>query len=288
MGKKRMQSPSSMNTYFQCPRKYFFIYKLRMPTSPSIHLVRGSAAHSALESLFTLLPEVISENYHENLKVIVTELLKKYWSESKEKFDELNMSDQELDSYFEETKMMVVNHVNVLAKRIEAQMEKGLSFPDAFRKITPLTEKEYLSWDYYVKGFIDVIENPDGAVRLMDYKTSKRAHMTPQYKLQLAIYALLYELKHKVRPEEVGIYFIKHTDPQAEQTLKVDDELISHAKFKIEQIHASTESDNLVDYPKNETPLCKWSTGQCDFYDYCFGNKKIPKEPLPSTWKKKK
>ena len=259
-----------------------------MPTSPSIHLVRGSAAHSALESLFTLLPEVISENYHENLKVIVTELLKKYWSESKEKFDELNMSDQELDSYFEETKMMVVNHVNVLAKRIEAQMEKGLSFPDAFRKITPLTEKEYLSWDYYVKGFIDVIENPDGAVRLMDYKTSKRAHMTPQYKLQLAIYALLYELKHKVRPEEVGIYFIKHTDPQAEQTLKVDDELISHAKFKIEQIHASTESDNLVDYPKNETPLCKWSTGQCDFYDYCFGNKKIPKEPLPSTWKKKK
>ena len=283
MGKKRMQSPSSINTYFQCPRKYFYIYKLRIPGSPSIHLVRGSVAHLVLEKLYTLLPEVISDNYKENLKIIISEMLKKFWAESKGDFDKLNMSQQELDSYFEETKDMLLKYLNSVIEKIDAEMAKGLTFVEAFKKLTPEVEKEYISWDYYVKGFIDVIENVDGKVRLMDYKTSKRAKMTPEYKLQLGIYALLYKLKHGVLPNEVGIYFLKH----GEMSLPVNDDLLKEAEFKIEQIHASTESDEISDYKKNETPLCKWSSGQCDYYDYCFRNKTIPSEPLPSQWKKK-
>ena len=278
-----MQSPSSINTYFKCPRKYFYIYKLRIPGSPSIHLVRGSVAHLVLEKMYTLLPEVISDNYKANLSVIISEMLKKYWAESKEDFDKLDMSAQEIGMYFDETKKMLLKYLDSVTKKIDAEMEKGLTFPDAFRKLTPEVEKEYMSWDYYVKGFIDVIENVDEKIRLMDYKTSKRAKMTDQYKLQLAIYALLYKLKHGRLPDEVGIYFLKH----GEMCLPVNDELIKHAEFKIEQIHASTDSDELVDYKKNQTPLCKWSSGQCDYYDYCFNGKKIPDEPLPSQWKKK-
>ncbi len=260
---------------------------MRMKTSPSIHLVRGSAAHNALEDLFTLLPSVLSENYKDDLKVIVTELLKKHWSDSKDEFDKLDMSSQEIESFFEETNIMLHNHLEILFKRIETKMASGMSFPEAFKAITPGTEKEYLSWDFYVKGFIDVVETMDGVVRLMDYKTSKRPHMTPQYKLQLAVYALLYELEHKVKPQEVGIYFLKQSDAKAEQVLIVDDELIEHAKFKIEQVHASTGTDIIADYAQNKTPLCKWSSGQCDFYDYCFKGKVVPSEPLPSTWRKK-
>ena len=254
-----------------------------MPTAPSIHLVRGSVAHTVLEKMYTVLPEVISDNYKANLSIILTEMLKKFWTESKEEFDKLDMSQQEIDMYFEETKNMLLNYLDLLSKKIDAQLEQGLTFPQAFKKLTPEVEEEYLSWDYYVKGFIDVIENWDNTIRLMDYKTSKRAKMTDEYKLQLAIYALLYKLKHGKLPTEVGIYFLKH----GEMVLPVDEELIKHAEFKIEQIHASTDSDELADYPKNQTPLCKWSSGQCDFYDYCFKGKEIPKEPLPSQWKKK-
>ena len=32
---------------------------MKMPTSPSIHLVRGSVAHLALEHMYEVLPEVI-------------------------------------------------------------------------------------------------------------------------------------------------------------------------------------------------------------------------------------
>lgn len=279
-----MQSPSSMNTYFQCPRKYFFIYKLKMRTKPSIHLVRGSAAHYALEHLYSLVPEVLNENYKQDLIIIGHELLKKAWKDSKEEFDKLDMTEQQIEEYLDETKNMITNQVNFVSAKIDACMqEHNMSFSDAFRKLAPRVEEEYLSWEYYVKGFIDVIEEADGVVRLMDYKTSKRAKMSDQYKLQLAIYALLYKEKHGKAPDEVGIYFVKF--PQPEMTLKVDEELIKHAKFKIEQIHASTLGDDIVDYPKNQTPLCKWSSGQCDFYEYCFKGKEIPKEPIKREYK---
>jgi len=273
-----MQSPSSINTYFQCPRKYFYIYKLRMPTSPSIHLVRGSIAHLVLEKLYTIVPEVISDNYKENLKLIIEELLKKYWKESEEELQQLELTKQEINMYLEETKNMLLNYLEQYIKKLDKEItEKNLNFVEAFNKLKPETEKEYLSWEHYVKGFIDVIENYEGKIRLMDYKTSKKPVLTDAYKLQLAIYALLYKTKHDKKPDEVGIYFLR----DGETTIKVTDDLIKEAEFKIEQIHASTESDDIKDYKKNQTPLCKWHSGQCDFYDYCFKNKKIPEEPLP-------
>ena len=110
----------------------------------------------------------------------------------------------------------------------------------------------------------------------MDYKTSKNAHITDDYKTQLAIYALLYEKRHGVRPHTVGIYFLKDT----EHLLDVDDELIKHGQFMIEQIHACTDGlDHISDYPQKKSGLCKWHSGQCDFYDHCFCNKPIPEKP---------
>ena len=251
---------------------------MRMPTSPSIHLVRGNVAHTALEDIYDVMPEVIEDGYKENLRIIITELLRKHWNNAKEDLAVLDMTQQEIDMYYKETERMLLNYLDLFFQRLEQQMAQGLTFSEAFRKLTPQREEEYLSWDYYVKGFIDVIENWDGKVRLMDYKTSKRAKITDAYKLQLAIYALLYKEKHGSLPDEVGIYFLKH----GEMKLNVTEELVKDAQFAIEQIHASTEdTDDINDFPQKQSPLCKWSTGQCDFYDYCFKGKEIPSEPLP-------
>lgn len=257
------------------------MYHLKMPTSPSIHLVRGSVAHLALEHVFEVLPEVIAENHRDNLKVIILELLKRFWKEHQDDFDELDMNEQEIKAYYDETQMMLLNYMNQFCDKVDEQMAKGLDFPQAFRKLTPEVEKEYKSAEHSVRGFIDVIENHDGIVRLMDYKTSKKAHISEAYKLQLAIYAMLYEIEHGKKPDEVGIYFLKDT----EHTLQVDDDLVKHAKFYIEQIHASTETEDIDDYPMKTSPLCKWSSGQCDFYEYCFKGKEIPKEPMKRVYK---
>jgi len=258
-----------MNTYFQCPRKYFFIYNLKLPTRPSIHLVRGSVAHLVLENFFKIKPSGISQTYKQDFPIIILELLKKHWNEHLEEFEKCHLAPDQFNSYYIETQIMLLNWLNQFIRRLNAT---NLPFIEAFNALRPETEVEYISTNYSVRGFIDAIEKHDNIVRLMDYKTSNKAKITDAYKLQLAIYALLYEERHQVRPNHVGIYFLN----EGEQLLEVNDELINHAKFMIEQIHASTETDNIIDYIKKPSPLCKWSSGQCDFYDYCYNGKKIP------------
>ena len=51
---KRVESPSSINTFKQCKRKYYYSYIEKLPSVPSIHLVRGNIAHSALEDFYDI------------------------------------------------------------------------------------------------------------------------------------------------------------------------------------------------------------------------------------------
>ena len=102
----------------------------------------------------------------------------------------------------------------------------------------------------------------------MDYKTSKKDEMTPGYRLQLAIYALLYKLKYGVMPAKVGIDFLKFGVKQIE----VDENLLDEAEDEVRAIHEKTATENIEDYPRHESGLCKWGSGQCDFYDSCMKN----------------
>jgi len=262
-----------MNTYYQCPRKYFYQYNLKLPRSKSIHLIRGSIAHNALENFFTINPDAISGSHNECLRMIILDMLKEEWKNSKSKLDELNMGEHELNMFYSETQDMLVNWTGQFMNKIDSLMSNGLSFSESFKKLTPQTEIRYMDDELMVQGYIDAIEDVDGKIRLMDYKTSKNAHISDEYRNQLAIYALLYEKRHGKRPDSVGIYFLKDT----EHVLDVDDELINHAKFIIEQMHLLTDKmDDISDYPKKESGLCKWSSGQCDFYEYCFEGKEVP------------
>jgi len=268
---KRMQSPSSINTYRQCPRKYFFVYNLKLPTKPSIHLIRGSVAHTALEDFFSLMPELMGEDYKTELQKFLLTLLEKSWKDAD--FSTLGMPQEELEGFYKETQMMILNWLNQFNSKLSALTCHGISFPSAFEKLKPKTEIEYRDEELDVRGFIDAIEEVDGKIRLMDYKTSKKGEISSDYRLQLAIYALLYQKKHGKSPDQVGIYFLRH----GEQIIDVDDSLILDAKFQIEQIHQETTDKNTIgEYPQKQSPLCKWGSGQCDFYEYCFEGKEVP------------
>ncbi|NTV23725.1 MAG: PD-(D/E)XK nuclease family protein [Nanoarchaeota archaeon] len=264
---RRVQSPSSINTYKQCPRKYYYQYIEKLPTKPSIHLVRGSIAHKTLEDFYEL---EFSGHEHEagnHLIQHLLTLLRENWEKSEE-LPALGLGEDELESYYQETQLMLVNWFNEFWKKFSAMLEKGMDPHEAFTKITPVREELYESQESGVRGYIDVIEEDDGAVNLMDYKTSKHYEITPAYRLQLAIYAYLYSLKHGKMPKKVGIYFLRH----GVLFLEADERLVKEAQFEIEQIHLSTETDDMEDYPKKPSPLCKWSTGECDFYKTCFKN----------------
>ena len=268
----RIQSPSSINTYKQCPRKYYFSYIEKHPRKPTIHTARGRAAHAALEHFFSLdIIKIPEENALFVLKVFINDMFKQQWVAHKSEFDQLDMDQTMLDYYFYETKEMINRWYKDFVHRLAEGM-KNTSFVDAFKGLTPIREEQYRSEIYGVRGFIDAIHNDTDGVRIVDYKTSKRRKMSDAYRLQLGIYAMMYQEKHGFLPKEVGIFFLKHG---ALDMLQVDEELVNLAKLECELIHTNTQTKEKEDYPKKPGPLCKWRTGQCDFYGNCFGVKKF-------------
>lgn len=262
----RVQSPSSIKTYKQCPRKYYYNYILELPTKSNIHQVRGNIAHSALEHFFDIDTSVIDmENHEKHLKIIMQKLMLKEWQNYHEKLEELNLDQDKKIHYFEETLMMLFNWLDMFCERLKK--EEG-TFQERFEKLTPMRELLFLSENYHVRGYIDVIEEPqEGSVRLMDYKTSSRSRLN-DHVLQLAIYSLLFYEKRGYLPEQVGVYFLKD-GTQIEHVMDVDEELLELAKKEIMHVHDKTCSTNMRDYPKKPSGLCKYRTGQCDFYDVC-------------------
>jgi len=264
----RIQSPSSINTYKQCPRKYFYQYIQKLKTFPSIHTIRGNIVHSVLEDFFELPTQDLTfDNCEMKLTAEVQRLLIHHWNLKKKELDALNLEEPQLHFYFEESMMMLINWLQKFVAKAKAMPSD--CFAKTFKKLTPLRELQYKSEERAVRGFIDAIEELEGEVRLMDYKSSKKFEVTQDYRLQLAIYAMLYEETHGRPPKQVGIYFLKDTGKH-EYTIDVDEDLINLAKLEVEMIHLNTQSSHMQDYPKNITPLCKWKTGQCDFYQTCF------------------
>lgn len=261
---KRLQSPSSINTYKQCPRKYYYQYIRKLKTLPSIHLVRGNIAHSVLETFYDL--DITSDQeYATFFKTSIQRLLLFQWNQYKDKLKELNLTEDQEKFYFEETMMMLMNWVNHFIEELKLEIRKGNSLLEAFHKLTPIREERYVSDKYYVQGFIDAIHHVEDEVHILDYKTNASSEFKDSIKLQLAIYSLLYLEKHGEAPSKVGIFFLRHK----RKYIDVDEELIELAKKEIEMVHANTCSANIEDYPCNCSPLCKWSSGQCDFYDIC-------------------
>tara|TARA_Y100000310_G_scaffold340261_1_gene435388 strand:- start:361 stop:1164 length:804 start_codon:yes stop_codon:yes gene_type:complete len=261
----RTQSPSSINLFRQCPRKYFYQYIQRLPSRPSIHLIRGKVVHSVLEKFFKIdITQIHDDHFAFELKTILFDSFRQEWEQAKPELDTLDLAPHDKIFYYNDSKKMFDTWIAGFLDRLQQQMENK-TLEEAFTYLTPITEKRYHSQTYNIQGFIDAIHHYDDGVHIYDYKTSKRDTMSEEYRLQLAIYAMLYKLEHKVTPKRVGINFLKF----GEKFLQVDETLVEEARKAILDIHEKTKTDDKVNYAKKVGPLCKWSTGQCDFYDTC-------------------
>ena len=264
------ESPSSINTYLQCPRKYYYIYIAKYSTLPSIHLIRGNVAHSALEHFYNIPDDDIEKlsitDYEIVLRTRIKKQLKDFWFNNMGKFKKLDLSNDQHLFYFRETQEMMQTWMGIFLEKLRIKIDELNCIKSAFKSLIPTREKKFFSPAFKVMGFIDVIEEIDGKIRLMDYKTSKRPHINEAYKLQLAIYSLLYYEQCGRLPDEVGIYFLKYN----EQSFPADEQLMEFAKRECILMQKKTKTDKMDDYPKQRSPLCKYSTGQCDFYDFCM------------------
>jgi ATP-dependent helicase/DNAse subunit B len=265
---KRVQSPSSINLFKQCPRRYFYQYIIKYPTKENIHTVKGNVVHEALEKFFDLDVNALNkEEYRKDMSLHMKNLFDMCWTKAAPRLQKLGLENAVVCTHYRESTQMLANWLNHFFEQVENETKNGLALDAAFNKIKPVAlEKEYKDPDLSVRGFIDVVQQEGEDIILIDYKTSKSSELKQEYLLQLGIYALLYEKQHGKYPKKVGLWFLKDKPVMINVTPK----LVKDALFEIEQIHFATESDKITDYPKRESGLCKFSTGQCDFYDICM------------------
>lgn len=258
----RIHSPSSINTYRTCPRKYYYQYIEKLPVKKNISLVKGSIVHSVLEDFFDL--ESLGLEYKKTMRLHAASLLNSAWVKSKKELDELRLDD--LNVHFDDAAIMVSKWLENFINRIERLKSQGIEERRAYSMLVPKRELEYRSEGHAVRGFIDAIEEGQGKIRLIDYKTSKSNHINDQYYLQLSLYALLYEHKHGKLPDEVALNFLRH----GEKSITVTRRMVDYALQELKDVHKKTLSKDIADYPIKRSGLCKWSTGQCDFYECCI------------------
>ena len=230
---KRMLSPTAINTYLSCPRKYWLRYIKKLKSKPSIHLIRGSAVHQALYQ-FNQSAEVRPQP--ENREVEETRLLSLFetaWLKAGHQLSSLGLPDNELLQFKDESMAML----------------KGfITWRHDNKAFTP-SRAEYKIWSSHLglMGIVDAVHDyPFGPV-LVDYKTSKKAEVTADIWRQASLYALLYQDKTGNPPEQIWIHFL--IDAKNPQVIMVDDAMISYASALVESVRSSTLSDLEEDYP---------------------------------------
>ena len=225
---KRYQSPTSINTYLRCPRKYYLRYIKGLKSKPSIHLVRGKAVHDAISQFTQMDFDRFSDP--KRLKNTLLNLFKTNWQEQKSEIQKLGIDEKTLKQFYHESQSMLLGWLKRYAK-------------DGYKK--PKTEVKLFSKTHGAMGIIDAVISNKGII-LLDYKTSSKNDITHDIKVQLSLYALLYTVNYRKMPDVVAVDFLKH---QEIRRFQVNKGLIQFAAQILRNIHKSTTSTDEKDYP---------------------------------------
>jgi CRISPR/Cas system-associated exonuclease Cas4 (RecB family) len=229
---RKMLSPTSINTYLRCPRKYYLKYIKGLKERPSIYLIRGKAVHDTIVQFHKIDSNNLSD--FGKMKTDILSIFNRTWIEQEGEIQKFGLPEGIINEFYQESEEMLIGW---LKSHIKAAKE-GQSKPE--------TEVKLFSNIYGVMGIIDAIHRNNGNVSLTDYKTSKKDALTPDIKIQMAIYALLYHDNYGALPDKIIIHFLKH---QTEVPFKVDNKFTDYAIKLCQEIHEKTSSQNEQDYP---------------------------------------
>lgn len=248
-------TPSRLDTWLDCPRKYRYTY-LDSPRpargGPWAHTSMGAAVHNALREWWT---KPLSERTIEVGEV----LLNKFWRSDGFK------DDAQAQRSLIRAKAWVVNYLKTIDINDEP---RGLE-----RTVGATTETLSLS------GRVDRIDERDGELIIVDYKTGRT---TPEVadvasSLALAIYAVGAARTLRMKCTKVELH---HLPSESVVAFDHSQESLNRHIKRAESIAREVQSEALKpssenNYQPKPSPLC----GYCDFARICPDAAVAPANP---------
>lgn len=229
---------SRIDTYRTCPRMFRYRYVDRLPGKPAPALSFGTSIHEALERFYDRkLPEEPSEEE-------LVGFLYDVWDSSG--FREVDRTEQ-TRWYRQGQQVLRRYHRRVTGSyRLPVATEAWFELPFD---------------DAVVVGSIDRVDDDDGVLRVVDYKTNKRVKDRDRVKrsLQLSIYALACEHLYGELPGTVSLDFVV---AGREIVVDVDQLDLDEAR---RAVHEVAEAVRQQEYEPTPMRLCDW----CDFQAVC-------------------
>jgi hypothetical protein len=239
-------SYSAISTFKNCPRSFEYKYIKKLPEAfLTIETHMGSCVHETLEWVYDQRQQGVEPNLEASL-----EQFKQFWN--RENMDNIKIvkEDKSKDDYY----------------------KQGCEFISGFfRRILPfdLSSTLYLEHKFEIplgdeikyRGVIDrIAKNPNGIIRITDYKTGKVDH--PLSTLQLPSYAV-YIFQNNIDPEIELCY----EDLKEERTIIVT---FSRKEAKKAKEDLSKEIDEILKtkpgaFNTNPSMLCMW----CGYNTIC-------------------
>ena len=248
-------SPSALNTFFDCRKKFFFQYvlKIKAPDEYNPYEVisaseQGTLAHSLMEYL--------SDN-HMN------------------KDDFIKFAEDVFDEYMKISVPLIKENIENTKKQFLEMMENGWQFDNDNKRKVAFKEEDketlHIESGITIHGFPDRVEyTSDGKAVIIDFKTE---HKLNKHKkddidscLQVLIYAYIVEKEMKVEIDHCEYRMLRY--PNGIITCKYDDEIKEALTTKLKEFKTAIDSfDYHIDpfSEKEEKEKCKY----CKFGSIC-------------------
>jgi len=243
-------SPSRAGDFLACPLLYRFRTIDRLPEPPSVDAVRGTVVHKVLEDLFDLpAPDRTPDR--------AAAMVGPAW-------EDLLEAEPGLASLFPDSDegaavgSWLASCRSVLARYFSLEDPRRLEPAERELYVEHISDAKLL-----LRGVIDRVDvAPDGAIRVVDYKSSRSpaAEFEGKALFQLKFYALVIWRMRGVIPKRLQLVYLANAeilsyDPD-EQDLLATERKVHAIWTAIRRAHDSG------DWQPSPGPLCKWCAHQ--------------------------
>lgn len=265
-------SPSALTTYIRNPLDFYKKYVLHIGDQEEVEETvaantLGTVVHNTLENLYT--PLIGKTLQKEDIEAMYSQIETEVKRQFKENYSDAPLEEGKNKIIFEVAKRYVYNFLKFEEKRIAQHRIKILYIESG--ELRQQIEIPELDFPIYIRGRVDRVEEIDGKVRVIDYKTGKVkpedlklsepelliTDKTYNKAFQVLCYASMLRQNHGYQHVEAGIIsfknlgkgfmpFIYQKADSKEKTSEIDKNVVNlfirELKLLITEIFDSTSS----------------------------------------------